>query len=60
VQENEMDDLTFIWHVYVFHINRALDMPSKLKRWAIDTACQYLMNNLSSAPTPDTSDPCNA
>jgi hypothetical protein len=58
--ENEMDILTFIWHVFFYHINRALDIPMKLERWAIDIARPYLLNNLPSALTPDISDPCNA
>jgi hypothetical protein len=37
-QENEMDALTFTWHLYFYHVNRALDMPTKLKRWAIKNA----------------------
>ena len=41
MHENEMDALTFIWHVCFYHINRALDMPIKLKRWAIDIAHPY-------------------
>ena len=60
VQENEMDALIFIWHVYFYHINRALDIPMKLKRWAINIACPYHLNNLPSALTPDISDPRNA
>ena len=57
---NETDPLTFIWHVYFYHINRALDMPTKFKRWAIDITCPYLLNNLPSALTPDITDPHNA
>ena len=60
MQENEMDVLTFILHVYFYHVNRALDIPTKLKRWAIDIAHPYLLNNLSSALTPEISDPRNA
>ena len=57
MQEYEIDALTFIWHVYFFHVNRALDMPEKLKRWAIDIACPNLLSSLPSALTPDISDP---
>ncbi len=35
-------------------------MPTKLERWAIDIARPYLLNNLPSALTPDTTDPRNA
>ena len=55
-----MDALTFIWHLYFYHINRALDMPMKLKRWAINIAHPYLLNNLPSTLAPDISNPCNA
>ena len=55
-----MDILTFIWHMYFYHVNRALDIPMKLERWAIDIACPYLLKNLPSAPTPNNSDPHNA
>ena len=42
--ENEMDALTFIWHMYFYHVNRALDIPTKLERCAIDIARPYLLN----------------
>ena len=54
------DALTFIWTVYSYHLSRALDIPTKLERWAIDIARPYLLNNLPSALTPDTTDPRNA
>jgi hypothetical protein len=60
IHENEVDVLTFIRHVYFYHVNRALYIPTKLKRWAIDIARPYLLNNLPSALTPDISDPRNA
>jgi hypothetical protein len=60
MQENEMDALTFIWHVYFYQVNIALDMPMKCKRWAINIASPYLLNNLPSALTPDITDPHNA
>ncbi|KAI2505072.1 hypothetical protein MHU86_9348 [Fragilaria crotonensis] len=60
MKENEMDALTFIWNVYSYHLNRALDMPPKLERWAIDIARPFLLNNMPSALSPDTSDPRNA
>ena len=60
MKENEMDALTFIWNVYSYHLNRALDMPPKLERWAIDIARPFLLNNKPSALSPDTSDPRNA
>ncbi|KAI2499330.1 hypothetical protein MHU86_15174 [Fragilaria crotonensis] len=60
MKEIEVDALTFIWNVYSYHLNRALDMPEKLERWAIDIARPYLLNNLPSALTPDTTDPRNA
>ena len=28
MQENEMDALTLISHMYCYHVNRALDMPT--------------------------------
>jgi hypothetical protein len=37
-----------------------MDIPMKLERWAIDIARPYLLNNLPSALTPDTTDPRNA
>ena len=46
--------------VFFYHINRALDMPIKLERWAIGIACTYLLNNLPPGLTTDISDPCNA
>ena len=55
----EMDALTFIWHMYLYHINRALDMTTKLKRWAVDITHPNLLKNLSSALTPDITDPHN-
>ena len=60
MQESDINALTFVGHVCFYHVNRALNMPTKLKRWAIDIACPYLLNNLSSALTPDISDPCIA
>ncbi|KAI2511594.1 hypothetical protein MHU86_2848 [Fragilaria crotonensis] len=60
MKENEMDALTFIWNVYSYHLNRALDMPPKLERWAIDIARPFLLNTMPSAISPDTSDPRNA
>jgi hypothetical protein len=39
MKENEMDALSFIWTVYSYHLNRALDVPTKLERWAIDITC---------------------
>jgi hypothetical protein len=60
MKENETDALIFIWNVYSYHLNRALDMPKKLERWAIDIARPYLLNNLPSALTPDTTDPRTA
>jgi hypothetical protein len=39
MQKNETDALRFIWHVYFLNVNRALDIPMKLKRWAIHIAC---------------------
>jgi hypothetical protein len=35
-------------------------MPKKLENWAIDIARPYLLNNLPSALTSDTTDPRNA
>ena len=55
-----MDALTLIWHVQFYHVNRALDMPTKLKRWAIDIAHPYFLIFLPSALTPDVTDPGNA
>ena len=60
MRENEIDVLTFIWHVYFYHNNRGLDIPMKLKMWAISIAQPYLLNNLPSALTHDISDPRNA
>jgi hypothetical protein len=60
MKESEKDALTFIWSVYSYHLNRALDMPNKLERWAIDIARPYLLNHLPSALTPDTTDPRSA
>ena len=58
-RKNEMDALTYIWHVYFYHINRALDMPMKLKRWAINIAHPNLLKNLLFVLTPDITDPCS-
>jgi hypothetical protein len=60
MKETEVDALTFIWNVYSYHLNRALDMPKKLESWAIDIARPYLLNNLPSALTSDTTDPRKA
>ena len=60
MKENEMDALSFIWTVYSYHLNRALNVPTKLEQWAIDIARPYLLNNLPSALTPDTTDPRSA
>ena len=35
-------------------------MSIRLKRWAIDIECPYLLNNLPYTLTPDITDPCNA
>jgi hypothetical protein len=44
MRENEVDALTFIWYMCFYHVNRALDIPTKLERWAIDIAHPYLLN----------------
>ena len=59
-QENEIKAVTFVGHVCFYPVNSALNMPTKLKRWAIDIAHPYLLNNLPSALTPDITDLCNA
>jgi hypothetical protein len=33
MRENEMDVLTFVWHVYFYRVNRALDMPRSPCPW---------------------------
>ena len=59
-QENEMDALMFIWHMYFNQVNRALDLPMKLERWAIAIAHPYLSSIFPSASTTDITDSCNA
>ncbi len=35
MKANKKDALTFIWHVYSYHLNRGLDMPKKLNDWRL-------------------------
>jgi hypothetical protein len=60
MQENKGDALQFIWFVYMYHINRSLELPATLDRWADDIAKPYLETNRPNILNANTDDPRKA